>query len=215
MDKNLFSGKLNQMLDEVLLEWQNEEIEELLDLAISDIQKEVIDLRQSAFALMICRKDNQKQYDLYQEQAQLWKQRVEAALDEDLDDQAQDALKQKKAYTEKLNQIKSKIEQIDSQLTPLRKKITDWKCKIQAANETKAELISKILQIRSSQPPKQLLSYINISGTSTAFEQIEKKVIQAEKLINSEIKNQLLNLESASDLDAELVVMKAQLILQN
>lgn len=215
MDKNLFSGKLNQLLDEVILEWQNEEIEELLDLAISDIQKEVIDLRQSAFTLMICRRDNQKQYDLYQEQTQLWKQSVEAALNEDLDDQAQDALKQKKAYSEKLNQVKSKIKQIDHQLAPLRQEIIDSEDKIQAANETKAELISKIIQIRASQPSKKLLSYLNTSGTTTAFEQIEKKVIQAEKLLNSDIKNQLINLESASEIDAELIVMKAQVLLQS
>lgn len=215
MDKNLFSGKLNQLLDEVILEWQNEEIEELLDLAISDIQKEVIDLRQSAFTLMICRRDNQKQYDLYQEQTQLCFQSVEAALNEDLDDPDQDALKQKKAYSEKLNQVKSKIKQIDHQLAPLRQEIIDSEDKIQAANETKAELISKIIQIRASQPSKKLLSYLNTSGTTTAFEQIEKKVIQAEKLINSDIKNQLINLESASEIDAELIVMKAQVLLQS
>ncbi|MDM9384192.1 PspA/IM30 family protein [Chlorogloeopsis sp. ULAP01] len=70
-------------------------LEKLLDLAIEDMQEELLQLRQSLIPVMVRQKRTQQQYEQVQAEVNKWQKRARLAVQKNYDHLARQALEQK------------------------------------------------------------------------------------------------------------------------
>jgi phage shock protein A len=195
-----------------------EDPEKILEQSLTDMQEDLIKLRQAVATAIASQKRIEQQMNQAQGQAATWQERAQLALQKGDEELARQALVRKKTAAEtatalqnQLNQQAGQVEQLKRSLLALEGKISDAK--------TKKDMLKARAQAAKAQ--EQLQSAVSSIGTSTAmaaFERMEEKVLQQEaraqavgELAGADLESQFASLEAGSDVEDELAAMKAQL----
>jgi phage shock protein A len=86
-------------------------MKEILDLAIEDMEKELVSTREATVSAMSIEKINRKKYDEAQAEFKKWQYRTILAIEKNKDYLAQEALKRKKFFSVKVNNLKIALEE--------------------------------------------------------------------------------------------------------
>ncbi len=196
-----------------------EDPEKILDQALIDMQEDLVQLRQAVASAIASQKRMQQQYNQAQAEANNWQQRAQLALQKGDENLAREALTRRKVQLETATALKAQLDQQTATVDTLKRNLIALEGKISEAKTKKDMLKARASAAKANE---QLQNTVGKLGTSTAmgaFERMEEKVLQMEarsqaaaELSGSTLEEQFRQLESGSDVDAELEAMKAQLL---
>ena len=197
---------------------QAEDPEKILEQAVSDMQGDLVQMRQGVAAAIASQKRTERQADQAQSLADQWYQRAQMALQQGNDSMAREALTKRRSYQETATALKSQIEQQNSIVSRLKKDMQMLESKISEARTKKDMYIARARSAEASARMNEMLGGMNTTSLN-AFEQMEEKVLQLEaqslaiaELGTDDLQNKFATLEASNDIDAEMTAMKAQLL---
>ncbi|MGL4501515.1 MAG: PspA/IM30 family protein [Planktothrix sp.] len=195
-----------------------EDPEKILEQAIIDMQEDLVQLRQAVAQAIATQKRSEQQYNQAQSQANQWESRAKLALQKGEEGLAREALQRKKGYTETANTIKLTLDQQLVQVDALKRNLIQLESKISEAKTKKNMLKARAQAAKANEQLQGLLGGINPSGATAAFERMEEKVLTLEarsqaaaELGGSDLESKFAALGAGSDVDDELMAMKAQM----
>lgn len=195
-----------------------EDPEKILEQSIIDMQEDLVQLRQAVAQAIATQKRTQQQYNQASQEANNWQQRAQLALSKGDETLAREALVRKKSQSETAAALKTSLDQQTATVDTLKRNLIALESKISEA-KTKKDMLKA--RISAAKAQEQLQSAVGKLGTSSAmgaFERMEEKVLMAEaraqstqELVGNDLDQQFAALEAGSDVDDELMAMKAQL----
>jgi phage shock protein A len=196
-----------------------EDPEKILEQAVTDMQEDLVQLRQAVARVIAEQKRSQLQYDQNQEEAQKWQERAQLAITKGDESLAREALVRKKTHSDTAAVLKSQLEQQTGQVDTLKRNLVALEGKIQEAKTKKSMLQARSQAAKASEALQNTLGNIGTSSATAAFERMENKVIEAEarsqaaaELGGVGIERQFAELEGSDDVEKELAQLKAALV---
>jgi phage shock protein A len=193
--------------------------EKLLELAIEDMQKDLVKLRQAVIPVIAAQKRTQQQYNQTHTEVHKWQQRAQLALQKGEENLAREALLRKKTHAETVKTLKDQLDQQTAQVDRLKRNLVALESKVSEARANKAMLKARITTAKAQAQLQNTISSLNTGSAMSAFERMEEKVLMMEansqavgELAGVDLESQFAMLESGSDVDVELAAMKAQLM---
>ncbi|HEY9675518.1 MAG TPA: PspA/IM30 family protein [Waterburya sp.] len=193
--------------------------EKLLELAIEDMQTDLVKLRKAVIPVVAAQKRLSQQYDQTQTEVSKWQQRAQLALQKGNENLAREALIRKKTHDETASMLKAQLDQQSSQVAQLKRNLIAFESKVSEAKANKAMLKAQIAAAKAEVQLQSTIGRLNTSSAMAAFERMEDKVLEMEarsqaayELAGNELEQQFALLESGSDIEDELAQMKAQLM---
>jgi len=195
-----------------------EDPEKMLEQAVSDMQEDLVQVRQAVARAIAEQRQTEQKYSKDQSEANKWEQRAKLALSKGDENLAREALKRKKDFTETAAILKNQLDQQTVQVDSLRKNLIALESKISEAKTKKNMLVARSRAAKANEELQKTLGSINTSSSVGAFERMEAKVIELEassqaygELEGIGIEHQFAALEAGSDVDDELALLKAQM----
>lgn len=197
-----------------------EDPEKMLEQAVSDMQEDLVQVRQAVARAIAEQRQTEQKYSKDQSEANKWEQRAKLALSKGDETLAREALKRKKDCTETAAILKNQLDQQTVQVDSLRKNLIALESKISEAKTKKNMLVARSRAAKANEQIQKTLGSINTSSSVDAFERMEEKVMQLEassqaigEITGSDMERQFAALESGSDVEDELALLKAQMLL--
>jgi phage shock protein A len=195
-----------------------EDPEKMLEQAVSDMQEDLVQVRQAVARAIAEQRQTEQKYSKDQSEANKWEQRAKLALSKGDETLAREALKRKKDFTETAAILKNQLDQQTVQVESLRKNLIALESKISEAKTKKNMLVARSRAAKANEEIQKTLGSIDTSSSMSAFERMEEKVMQIEarsqaigEITGSDMERQFAALESGSDVDDELALLKAQM----
>ena len=195
-----------------------EDPEKILEQSIIDMQEDLVQLRQAVAQAIATQKRTQQQYNQAQAEVNNWQSRAQLALQKGDENLAREALVRKKSHGDTATALQQTLGTQNTQVDQLKRNLIALESKISEA-KTKKDMLKA--RVAAAKAQEQLQNTVGRMGTSTAmaaFERMEEKVLQMEaraqaagELAGNDLESQFALLESGSNVDDELMAMKAQL----
>ncbi len=198
---------------------QAEDPEKILEQTVTDMQDDLVQLRQAVAQAIATQKRSERQAHQAQSTADEWYRRAQLALQQANEPLAREALTKRKSYQETATAITSQLEQQNIIVVRLKKDMQALESKIGEAKTKKDMYIARARSALASARLNEMLGGVNTSGSLSAFERMEEKVLQLEaqseaiaELGTDDLQKKFSSLESSNDIDTEMAAMKAQLL---
>jgi len=194
-----------------------EDPEKILEQTVVDMQEDLVQLRQAVAQAIASQKRLQQQYNQAQTQANEWQRRAQLALQKGSDDLAREALTRRKTFSDTANGMQAQLAQQSTQVEALKRNLTALESKLAEAKTKKEMLRARARAAKATEQINQVMGRVDTSGALAAFDRMEEKVLQMEarseavaELASDDLDSQFAQLESGSDIDAELLQMKRE-----
>lgn len=191
-----------------------EDPEKMLEQAVSDMQEDLVQVRQAVARAIAEQRQTEQKYIKDQSEANKWEQRAKLALSKGDETLAREALKRKKDFTETAAILKNQLDQQTVQVDSLRKNLIALESKISEAKTKKNMLVARSRAAKANEELQKTLGSIDTSSSMSAFERMEEKVLMQEaksqavsELVSTDLNSQFARLESSSDIDDELAML--------
>jgi phage shock protein A len=219
-------GRLARVIRSQVNSWlqEAEDPEKILDQAVSDMQADLIQLRQSVAQAIATQKRTERQCDQTRTLAQEWYNRAQLALQKGQEGQAREALAQRQSYMQMLNQLEGHIQEQQQVVASLKSNMRDLEVKIADARTRRDMYIARARSAEASQRLQDLVSQVGTTNAMGALGRMEDKVLDLEARADAMAElNQTLQAQSlegrfatleqqdSGAIEAELQVMKAKL----
>jgi phage shock protein A len=198
---------------------QTEDPEKILEQAVSEMQDDLIQLRQAVAGAIATQKRTERQSRQNQSTAEEWYRRAQLALQQNQEDLARQALTKRKSYQETAEALQAQIEQQSSIVTRLKQDMRTLESKISEAKTKKDMYIARARSAEATQRLNEMLGNATTGNALGAMERMEEKVVQLEaqseaiaSLGTEDLEKKFLTLEDTDDIDTELASMKAQIL---
>jgi len=195
-----------------------EDPEKILEQTVMEMQEKLVEMRQAVAASIANQKRTERQLAQAQSNADEWYRRTQLAIQQGNDALAREALTKRRTYQEAVSTFSSQIEQQSTLVVRLKKDLQGLEVKISEARTKKDMYIARARSAEASLKLQDMLGGVNGTGTQSAFNRMEEKVMQLEaqtevmtELSGDNLQKQFDALDSANDLDVELAAMKAQI----
>jgi len=192
-----------------------EDPEKILDQVVTEMQEDLIKMRQASAQVMASQKQLDAKFKQAQATADDWLRRAELAVGKGEDDLAREALKRRKTYQDQADSFKG---QMGAQATAVDNLIANTRvleAKLMEAKSKKDTLKARAASAKTSKQVQEMLGSLNTSNAVVAFEKMEEKVMAMEaeadsvqQLVSGEnLDNKFAALEGRS-VDDELSALK-------
>jgi phage shock protein A len=195
-----------------------EDPEKILEQTVSQMQDDLVQLRQAVASAIATQKRTERQAQQSQVTAEEWYRRAQLALQQGNDTLAREALTKRKSYQETATAMQAQIEQQNSIVARMKKDMQTLESKISEAKTKKDMYIARARSAQATARLNETLGGVNTSKSLGAFERMEEKVMQLEaqsdliaEMGTDDLEKQFDALAAGSDVDDELAQMKAQL----
>lgn len=195
-----------------------EDPEKILEQAVTDMQEDLVQLKQAVAQAMASQKRTQQQYNQAQSETNNWQQRAQLALQKGDENLAREALTRKKTHAETANSLKAQLDTQSVQVDTLKRSLIALEGKISEAKTKKDMLKARASAAKAQEQLQGMVNNMSTSSAMAAFERMEDKVLQLEarsqaaaELAGSDLESQFRSLESG-DVDLELEAMKQQML---
>jgi phage shock protein A len=205
-------ANVNDLIDKA------EDPEKILEQTIQDMQDDLLKMRQAVAQSIATQKRTEQQYNKNITEADRWQQRAQLALSKGEEGLAREALIRKKTFADTAATLKLQLDQQTAQVEALRRNLVTLEGKLTDAKTKKDMLKARLSAARANEQLQSTIGSLNAGSSMAAFERMEQKVLQAEAVSQSAgelagmgIEDEFAKLESGSDVDNELMMLKAQL----
>eukprot|EP01025_Chloroclados_australasicus_P024998 TRINITY_DN2501_c0_g1_i6.p1 TRINITY_DN2501_c0_g1~~TRINITY_DN2501_c0_g1_i6.p1 ORF type:complete len:326 (+),score=49.82 TRINITY_DN2501_c0_g1_i6:68-979(+) len=181
VEANLFSrvGRIFKSYANSVVE-SAEDPEKILDQAVSDMNADLIKLRQATAKIIASKKQIEAKYKQCLESVDQWTSRAELAVKAGQDDLAREALKKRKAFEDQAKTWKVQLEQQEKAQDQLLSNTREMESKLQEAKSKKETLKARAASAKSSKQIQELVSGLDTSSSFAAFDKMEEKVVALE-----------------------------------
>ena len=197
---------------------QAEDPEKVLEQAVIDMQEDLVQLRQAVARTIAEQKRTEQRYNSDTTEAGKWEQRAKLALTKGDENLAKEALTRNKTFSDTAATLKAQLEQQTVQVESLRRNLVALEGKISEAKTKKNMLQARSKAAKANEELQKTLGGIGTSSAMGAFERMENKVLEQEarsqavgELGGYGIEQQFAELESSTNVDDELEMLKAQM----
>jgi len=166
-----------------------EDPEKMLEQAVSDMQEDLVQVRQAVARAIAEQRQTEQKYSKDQSEANKWEQRAKLALSKGDENLAREALKRKKDFTETAAILKNQLDQQTVQVESLRKNLIALESKISEAKTKKNMLVARSRAAKANEEIQKTLGSIDTSSSMSAFERMEEKVVQIEPVVKRSVKS--------------------------
>ncbi len=198
---------------------QAEDPEKVLEQAVTDMQENLVQLRQAVAGAIASQKRTERQANQAESTAEEWYRRAQLALQQSNDALAREALTKRKSYQETATAMQAQLEQQNTVVDRLKQDMRTLESRLGEAKTKKDLYIARARSAQASQKINEMLGGIDTSNSLNAFERMEEKVLQLEaqseaiaELGTDDLQKKFAALEAGNDVDAELATMKAQML---
>ncbi|MGB3263584.1 MAG: PspA/IM30 family protein [Microcoleus sp.] len=207
-------ANLNDMVNKA------EDPEKILEQSVTDMQEDLVQLRQAVASAIATQKRTQTQYNQAEFQSNQWQQRAQLALQKGDETLAREALVRKKSHAETAATLKSSLEQQSGQVESLKRNLIGLESKISEAKTKKDMLKARISAAKAQEQLNNTIGTLNTGSSMAAFDRMEEKVLQIEARAGasaelaaggSDLEAAFRSLEAGGGVEDELAQMKAQL----
>lgn len=201
-----------------------EDPEKLLDQAVSDMQRDLIQLRQAVAQAIATQKRTERQSHQTKTLTQEWYNRAQLALQKGNEDQAREALAQRHAYLKMQAQLESHIAEQKEAINQLKSNMRDLEVKIADVRTRRDMYIARARSAEASQRIQEMIGQVGRDRSIGFLTQMEDKVLDLEAQaaatteLNETLSNQSLEgrfaaLSQAEEdsIESELTEMRARL----
>jgi phage shock protein A len=197
-----------------------EDPEKILEQSITDMQEDLVQLRQAVASAIATQKRTQTQYNQAESQSNQWQQRAQLALQKGDETLAREALVRKKSHAETASTLKTSLDQQSTQVESLKRNLIGLESKISEAKTKKDMLKARISAAKAQEQLNNTIGTLNTGSSMAAFDRMEEKVLQMEARAgasaelagsSNSLEEQFRLLEGSGNVDDELAQMKAQL----
>ncbi|MEC4868571.1 MAG: PspA/IM30 family protein, partial [Jaaginema sp. PMC 1078.18] len=143
---------------------------------------------------------------------------AQLALQKGDENLAREALVRKKGAAETAQVLKTQLDTQTQQVQTLKKQLVNLESKIAEAKTKKNMLQARAQAAKANQQLQSTVNNISNNGSMAAFERMEDKVVSLEaqsqaahELGGGGLEDQFKQLESGSDVDDELLALKAEM----
>lgn len=218
-------GRLARVVRSQVNSWMQEspDPEKILDQAVTSMQSDLVQLRQSVAQAIATQKRTERQCAQTQTLAKEWYNRAQLALNKGDENQAREALAQRHAYLKMQAQLTKHIEQQKSVISKLKSNMRDLEVKIADARTRRDMYIARARSAEATQRIQEMIAQVGQERSLGTLNQMEEKVLdleaQADAMaeLNRTLESQSLEgkfaaLEAGEEgaIETELKAMKAQ-----
>jgi len=158
-----------------------EDPEKILELAVIDMQEDLVQLRQAVAGAIATQKRTEQQYNKNQTEANNWQQRAQLALTKGDENLAREALTRKKSNAETAAQLKAQLDTQVSQVDTLKRNLIALESKISEAKTKKDVLKARTAAAKANEPLQSKIGRLGVSSAMEAFERMEEKAKEIER----------------------------------
>ncbi|NEP72817.1 MAG: PspA/IM30 family protein [Okeania sp. SIO2G4] len=196
-----------------------EDPEKVLEQTVTDMQNDLVKLRQAVAQAIATQKRTERQCSQAQSTADEWYRRAQLALQKGQENLAREALTRRKSYQETATSMKVQVEQQKQVMEKLKQNMRQLEQKISEAKLKKNMYIARARSAKASEKLNEILGTVNTGNALSAFEKMEEKVMQLEakseaiaELGTDSLEKQFASLEEGNDIETELEAMKAEML---
>jgi len=194
---------------------QAEDPEKVLDQVVTEMQEDLVKMRQATAQVMASQKGLEAKYKQAQDTADEWLRRAELAVSKSEDELAREALKRRKTYQDTAETLKVQLDGQQKALDQLIGNARMLEGKLAEAKLKKDTLKARAASAKTSKQIQEMVSSVNTSNAFVAFDKMEEKVMameaEAESVTmlsaGSGLENKFAALE-AGTVDDELAALK-------
>lgn len=197
---------------------QAEDPEKMLEQIVSDMQEDLIHLRQAVAQAIATQKRTERQQSQANATADEWYRRAQLALQQGDDNLAREALTRRQTYKQTADSLQAQLGQQLGVIDKLKKDMLALESKISEAKTKKDMYIARARSAKASERLNSLLDRTNTAGSMAAFERMEEKVLQLEarseaiaELGTDDVDKRFAALESGTPVEDELQALKKQM----
>ena len=196
-----------------------EDPEKVLEQTVTDMQNDLVKLRQAVAQAIATQKRTERQCSQAQSTADEWYRRAQLALQKGQENLAREALTRRKSYQETATAMKVQVGQQKQVMERLKQNMRQLEQKISEAKLKKNMYIARARSAKASEKLNEILGTVNTGNALSAFDRMEEKVMQLEakseaiaELGTDSLEKQFASLEKGNDIEAELEAMKAEML---
>ncbi len=196
---------------------KTEDPEKILEQAVSDMQEDLVKLRQAVAQAIASQKRTERQASQAENTADQWKKRAQLALEKGNEDLAREALTRRQSYQQTADSLKEQLSQQNQVIDKLKSDMRKLESKISEAKNKKDMYIARARSAQATQRVNELMSGVNTGSSLSAFEQMEDRVNEMEasaeasqQLGQDDLEQQFASLEQGGNVDEELNQLKQQ-----
>jgi phage shock protein A len=198
-----------------------EDPKKMLDQLISDMNSQLVQVKQEVASAIADEKRLQREYEKARKEANKWGEKAELAVKKGEDNLAMQALqRQESAESEAAGYEKQWVAQREA-VDKLKAALTQLNNKLQEANRKKNLLIARQKRAEATQKINKTMASLSDTSAFDTFARMEEKINQlearteAEEEINeslegSSLEEEFKELESSSNLKDKLAALKAK-----
>lgn len=213
--KRIFKANINAALSKA------EDPEKMLTQIVSDMQEQIVKVRQQVAAAIADQKKIEKQWRQYEEEAKTWQERAKLALQKGNEELARQALERKNQARELADEFKIQLDKQTAAVEQLKESLRDLEMKVEEARRKKNLLIARQKRAEAQKRIHDTIAGMKEGSAFEAFERMSQKVdeieAQAEAAEELAAEREDKDLEkkfrelTASSVDEELEKLKAEL----
>lgn len=157
-----------------------EDPEKILDQVVTEMQEDLIKMRQASAQVMASQKQMEAKYKQAQSTSDDWLKRAELAVSKGEDDLAREALKRRKAYQDQAEGMRVQLEAQQKAVDQLIGNTRVLEGKLAEARSKKDTLKARAASAKTSKQVQEMMGSLNTSNAVVAFDKMEEKVIAME-----------------------------------
>jgi phage shock protein A len=195
-----------------------EDPEKMLEQTVTDMQEDLVKLRQAVAGAIASQKRLDQQYNQAQTQADEWYRRAQLALQKGDETLAKEALARKQTFTATATSLKQQVDQSSGQVETMRKGMMGLESKIAEAKTKKDMLKARARAAKATEQITQAMGQIDTASAMSTFDRMEEKVLEMEarsaavsELAGDSLADKFAALEAGSDIDGELDALKLEM----
>ena len=210
-------GRLGQVIRSQVGDWVNgaEDPEKMLDQAVADMQRDLIQLRQAVAQAIATQKRTERQQHQTGMLIREWYNRAQLALQKGHEDQAREALAQRHNYQRIGTQLANHISEQKAAISQLKTNMRELEVKIADVRTRRDMYIARARSAEASQRIQDMIGQVGHERSLGTLNQMEDKVLDLEAQASATAElNQVLTDQSLEGRFAELEKAEATAIEQ-
>ncbi len=194
-----------------------EDPEKVLQQAVTDMQGDLVSMRQAVAQAIATQKRTERQSEQSERAAQEWYNRAQMALQKGEETIARDALTRRQTYEQNAHSLQGQVAQQQEIVQKLKANMLTLESQLADARTKKDMYIARARAAQSSAKLNERI--LGTAGSIGAFEKMEARVLDLEaqaevasELSGDPLDKQFAQLENQGKVEAQLAQMKAKLL---
>jgi len=159
-----------------------EDPERLLDRVVTEMQEDLVKMRQATAQVIASERQMGAKYKQSQATADEWLRRAELAVAKGQDDLAREALRRRKTFQESADKLKIQLDAQSRATEQLQANARTLEAKLSEARNKKETLKARAIAAKSSKEIQDMIGGLRLNSSTAwaAFDKMEEKVMELE-----------------------------------